>query len=249
MSTISTHPDSTFEARADERFRELSSNIASRIKAIMGDLTQKALAQRLGKGSSTVSRDLRGDANLSLRTILTYQEALDESIISVPREEQSGRRRRRRRPDEGWEKPKGPHGDDSDPVTRQLHRLLTRVSRRLSHLLQKQNEMTQSDLAKRLDKSPSYVSRVLGGGVNLTLETISEFEVALGGCILHVEGQQRKGAFTGKREASGYVDPYRSSNDGCYLDDHGGRTSTGMTKWLETKDEDCVSDEPEMMVA
>jgi hypothetical protein len=90
---------------------------------------------------------------------------------------------------------------------------------------------------------------VLGGGVNLTLETISEFEVVLGGCILHVEGQQRKGAFTGKREASGYVDPYRSSNDGCYLDDHGGRTSTGMTQWLETKDEDCVSDEPEMMVA
>jgi len=237
-------------ARADERFRELSSNIASRIEAIMGDLTQKALAQRLDKGSSTVSRDLRGDANLSLRTILAYEEALGESIISIPQGERSGtRRRRRERPDGGWEKPDDHRGDVNDPVDRRLRRLLTRLSRRLSRLLQKRNGMTQSALAERLNKSPSYVSRVLGGGVNLTLETISQFEVVLGGCILCVEGQQRKGAFTGKREASGYVEPYRSSNDGCYLDDHGGRTSTGMTNWLETKDEEQVSSEPEMVAA
>ena len=109
--------------------------------------------------------------------------------------------------------------------------------------------MSQQALAERLQKHPSYVSRVLGGGVNLTLKTIVQFEDALGVCILQVKGVPPKGTFSGRREASGYVQPYRSSNDGCYLDDHGGRTSTGMTNWLETKDEDRVSDEPEMVAA
>jgi transcriptional regulator with XRE-family HTH domain len=44
--------------------------------------------------------------------------------------------------------------------------------------------MSQKDLATRLGKKESYVSRVLGGGVNLTLRTITEFEAALGTDII-----------------------------------------------------------------
>lgn len=52
--------------------------------------------------------------------------------------------------------------------------------------LMEQHDLTQEALADEMGKSPSYVSRVLGGGVNLTLKTIAEFEEALGGDILAV---------------------------------------------------------------
>jgi transcriptional regulator with XRE-family HTH domain len=54
------------------------------------------------------------------------------------------------------------------------------------HELKDEQGLTQKDLAEAVGKTPSYVSRVLGGGVNLTLETIAEFEEALGAEILSV---------------------------------------------------------------
>jgi transcriptional regulator with XRE-family HTH domain len=54
------------------------------------------------------------------------------------------------------------------------------------HELKDEQDLTQKELAEAVDKTPSYVSRVLGGGVNLTLETIAEFEEALGAEILSV---------------------------------------------------------------
>jgi transcriptional regulator with XRE-family HTH domain len=54
------------------------------------------------------------------------------------------------------------------------------------HELKDEQGLTQKELADAVGKTPSYVSRVLGGGVNLTLETITEFEEALGAKILSV---------------------------------------------------------------
>jgi len=54
------------------------------------------------------------------------------------------------------------------------------------HELKDEQGLTQKELAEAVGKTPSYVSRVLGGGVNLTLETISDFEEALGAEILSV---------------------------------------------------------------
>lgn len=54
------------------------------------------------------------------------------------------------------------------------------------HELKDERGLTQKELAEAVGKTPSYVSRVLGGGVNLTLETIAEFEEALGAEILSV---------------------------------------------------------------
>lgn len=50
--------------------------------------------------------------------------------------------------------------------------------------------LTQKELAERVDKTPSYVSRVLGGAVNLTLKTITEFEDALDANILSVPSEE-----------------------------------------------------------
>ncbi len=52
--------------------------------------------------------------------------------------------------------------------------------------LKEQQGLTQEELAEEMEKKPSYISRVLGGGVNLTLKTIAEFEEALGDDILAV---------------------------------------------------------------
>ncbi len=40
-------------------------------------------------------------------------------------------------------------------------------------------EMTRVELAKRLGKSPGFVSQVLGGGRNLTLRTVADIAYAL----------------------------------------------------------------------
>jgi len=57
------------------------------------------------------------------------------------------------------------------------------VAARIIALMEAQG-LTQRELAAKVGKRESYVSRVLGGGVNLTLKTIAEFEAALGADIL-----------------------------------------------------------------
>jgi len=242
-------PTPTFEDRVNARVRTLSEAIASGIRAVKGDQTQAALADELGKSSSSVSRDLSGDANLSLKIVAAYETALDETVVSIPSVEHSENRRRRRRPDGGWTTPDLQADCDVDPVERRLRRLLTRLSRRLLHVLNHQDGMTQVDLAEQVGKGPSYVSRVVGGGVNLTLETIAQFEVALNACLLKVEGLESKGAFTGRGKMSEYVDPFRTTSDGCTLQNSGRPKPDGFRRWLQGQNQECVSDEPEMMAA
>jgi transcriptional regulator with XRE-family HTH domain len=52
---------------------------------------QKDLAQKLGKQESEISRWLKGDHNLTLRTIAKLEAALGEEIITVPRKKEVSR--------------------------------------------------------------------------------------------------------------------------------------------------------------
>lgn len=61
--------------------------------------------------------------------------------------------------------------------------LVDDVAERIVKLM---NGMTQEELARRSGKHKSVISRILGGGVNLTLRTITELEAALGGHIIEV---------------------------------------------------------------
>jgi len=246
MTPQKTPSTDSRQARIERRFARKTTEVANRLRSLMGDILQTDLADRVGKSDSTVSEHLSGKVNLTLRTIAEYEVALDDAAVTVPDVKRPNRRRRssgtRRAEERKVVK-------DIDPVKRRLHRLLTGISALIGQALDERDEFTQHELASRLGKDASYVSRVLGGGVNLTLKTIVQFEEVLGVRILCVKGIPSRGSFTGRREASEYVDPFRTSNDGCYLDDHGGRTSSGITNWWETKDQDCVSDEPEMVAA
>lgn len=213
----------------DERFRTLASAVASQIDAAKGKMTQKDLGNRIGKSNSSVSRDLSGNANLSLESIAAYEVSLDEKILSVPRRKRSStkcNKRRRRRSEEDRTMP-DVREDEVDPVTKRLHRLLTRLSRRITAQMKKK-DLTQSGLAERVGKSSSYVSRVLGGGINLTLETIAAFEVALDAQLLEVAGQDL-GEVSGSYQTYGMVSSLRMSNDGGYCHDQAGVVTQAVT--------------------
>ena len=249
MSTPETLSSNAYDEQIERRMAQKSTTVANRIRTLLGDMDQTELVDLIDKKDSTISDHLAGTANLTLQTIAEYEVALQNDVVMVPDLERSGRRRRRASSTEGMSKERKKMKENIDAAKRRLHRLLTNVSARIGQVLNKREDMSQQSLADRLDKYPSYVSRVLGGGVNLTLKTIVQFEEALGVCILRVKGVPSQGTFTGKREKSDYVRVYRSSNDGCYLDDNGGRTSTGMTNWLKTGNANCASDEPETMAA
>ncbi len=54
------------------------------------------------------------------------------------------------------------------------------------HYLHK-NKITQKVFAARLGVSPAYVAKILKGNENLTLETISRIEDAVGSKIVHID--------------------------------------------------------------
>ena len=66
---------------------EMSVAIANRIYEILEikGMTQKDLAQRLGKTATEVSRWLSGTHNLTLSTICKISTALGEDIVTVPK--------------------------------------------------------------------------------------------------------------------------------------------------------------------
>lgn len=220
------HTKLSFADRVDERFRALSLAIATQIDTAKGDWTQGVLGDRVGKGNTSVSRDLSGEANLSLKTIVRYEVALDEMILSVPEMKQSSPScgRRRQRPEGGWTKP-DVREDEVDPIAQRLHRLLTRLSRRIRAKVQEEEDLTQTDLAERVEKSPSYVSRLLGGGVNVTLKTIATFEIALGTRLLSVAGNTANEPY----RQSAFIPQVEPSNDGGYCKDKEGIATRAVT--------------------
>lgn len=60
----------------------------------------------------------------------------------------------------------------------------------------KDTGMTQRELAEKLGKKESYISRVLSGNANPTLKTIAELEVALGEDVISFNLQMRKAKAT-----------------------------------------------------
>ena len=73
---------------ADRRFYRKTDDVAARIIQVMRTrgLSQRALANRLGKSASYVSRVLGGGVNLTLRTIAEFETALDAEVLVAPAE-------------------------------------------------------------------------------------------------------------------------------------------------------------------
>lgn len=69
------------------------------------------------------------------------------------------------------------------PFTRQFIKKQGEFAAKIDELLESTG-MTQRELAEKLGKKESYVSRILAGWDNPTLKTITAFEVALGEDII-----------------------------------------------------------------
>lgn len=68
-------------------------------------------------------------------------------------------------------------GEAYERLVRQ-EELILDVTERLTEALQEAG-VTKAELARRLERTPGFVSQLLGGGRNLTLRTISDIAVAL----------------------------------------------------------------------
>ena len=68
---------------------EMSVAIANRIYEILESkgMTQKELAQRLGKTETEISRWLSGTHNMTLSTVCKISAALGKEIVTVPKRE------------------------------------------------------------------------------------------------------------------------------------------------------------------
>lgn len=210
----------TFAGRVEERFSQLSLAIAEGIKAALGTTRQKVLAKATGKHRSTVSRHLSGEVNLTLKTIVAYENELPVGVIEVP-----GLRRSEPRGRRAEERPRRPL-THIDPVARRLQHLLNDVSSRIGSLLSDKDGMSQEELADRMGKDSGYISRVMGSGVNLTLKTIAAFEVALDASILSVrtddtarESVERESADEGSKTVTirAFDEHFVGSSDGGYF--------------------------------
>lgn len=69
------------------------------------------------------------------------------------------------------------HVDEFERLLRQ-EKLILAVTDTLTQSLQEAG-MTKAELAKRLGRSPGFVSQLFGGGRNLTLRTIADIATAL----------------------------------------------------------------------
>jgi transcriptional regulator with XRE-family HTH domain len=229
--TTSTPSFPVSEARVDERATRLTHAIAERIRDVMGNMTQRALAKRLGYSSgSTVSAHLNGRTNLTLKTVVQYAVALDATIVSVPRVERPKKRRRRRgRTRRVSDQRKALR--DIDPVKQALHSLLSDLTARIGQILDADDELSQRELARRIGRDEAYVSRVLAGGVNVTLKTVAAFDVALNTRLLRVEGVSPKKMLHTSHQGRSSARLIRRISDGGSYANHGGVCDT-MNNYL-----------------
>jgi transcriptional regulator with XRE-family HTH domain len=215
------------EARVEKRFDRTIQAITRRIRDVMGDMDQSELADRIGKSDSTVSNHLNGRTNLTLRTIVRYETALGEDVVSVPDVQRPSTRRRRRSGGRRVSEQRASL-DDTDPVTRRLHSLLTDLTARIGQVIKEDDDLSQRELAHRIGRHESYVSRVLGGGVNLTLKTIAAFEIALDVQLLTVDGHDLED-LSGSYSTYETVPSIQESSDGGYCLDPEGTVTDAVT--------------------
>lgn len=81
--------------------------------------------------------------------------------------------------------------DQIDPVDAAYFDLADLVAERVGELLDERG-WTQRELARRLGKAESYVSRLLSGGQNATLKTLAQLQHALGAQIVTTPAQVRR---------------------------------------------------------
>lgn len=219
------------DSRATARFEQKTRAVASRIQDRMGDLTQSDLADKVGKSPSTVSNHLSGRANLTLRTILEYEMALEESVLSVPdvKRPKKKRRRRGKRRKRRVSKQREALGD-IDPVEQKLHTFLTTLTARIGQIIQENEALSQRELARRMDRDESYVSRALSGGVNFTLKTIAAIEEALEARVLRVEGASDP--VDGSYRSGTLFARVKGSSDGGYCEDTSGVVIGVMAQYV-----------------
>jgi transcriptional regulator with XRE-family HTH domain len=124
-----------------------------------------------------------------------------------------------------------------DAADRRFYRKADDVAARIRQVMERR-DLTQRALAERLDKRESYVSRVLGGGVNLTLQTIAEFEEALNANLLVLPEPRRRGKRRksfGRYKTQMYVQAGASIEGVCVDDD-------GKLAWQKKKEEVVVTE-------
>lgn len=221
MTPASTFPVS--DDRIEARQQRITEAIVRRIRAEMGTMTQAALADQIGKSGSTVSNHLNGRTNLTLKTVVQYAVALDADIVSVLDVKRPTKRRRRGGRVVSEERKSLA---DIDPVKRKLHDLLSDLTARIGQIIQADDSLSQRELARRMDRDETYVSRALAGGINLTLKTVAAFEEALGTPLLHVEGTSRNAMVSAAHRSRSPAQFIRRSPDGGSYVNHGGVCAT-----------------------
>lgn len=226
-----TQPTPVSDERIEERASRTTQAIAKRIRAVMGEMTQSTLAERMGYSSgSTVSAHLNGRTNLTLKTVVRYAVVLGADIVSVPAVKRPKKRRRRRgRKRRVSEQRKTL--DNIDPVKRKLHGLLSDLTARIGQVIEADNDLSQRELARRIERDEAYVSRVMAGGVNVTLKTIAAFEEALGVCLLAVEGAAIEKPSTPYKK-SAFVPQMQPSSDGIYCVDQPGVVTQAVDRYV-----------------
>lgn len=75
-----------------------------------------------------------------------------------------------------------------DPITARKVDNLMYISAKIKDLMDRQG-LRKSDLAKKLSKEPSVITKWLSGTHNFTISTISEIEIALGAKIIDQPSQ------------------------------------------------------------
>lgn len=76
------------------------------------------------------------------------------------------------------------------PTTRRFVERQGAFAVRVTEIM-KVSGITQRQLAEKLGKNESYISRIVAGWANPTLKTIVEFEVALGQNVIEIPCQQK----------------------------------------------------------
>ena len=232
----------TIDERTDAYFDSLSAALSARLKEAKGDTTYSDLEEVIEKRPSTMSGHLQPGANLTLRTIAQYEVGLGKTVYSVPLDApKTTGRRRRERPEGGWTAEN--ESRETDPVETRLYRVLTRLSRRIIQLIQSRDDLDQQGLAEKAGIQPSHLSRLLGGGVNPTLQTIAALEAALDTHLLEVDGREQRESSTSYQTRL----PARllRSSDGGYCHDLAGAVTSAMNYYVSSENRaENVEDAP-----
>lgn len=165
-------------------------DVKSLSKAILNRLKEERKKCAVNIPQDKICKHFKEGANLTLRTLAKYEVAFGEEFYSVPLQKKPTERRRRKMPAEGWtSKPNDTH--KINPVETRLFRVLSRLSRRITQIIQHQENMNIRTLAEKAGMDPTDLTRLIEGGVNPTLKTVASLEAVLGVPLMDVDGRSK----------------------------------------------------------